>query len=180
MRTRPTFNRCRLKIQGLPSSGGTRSLDIWDCIQIRYYYLVVVHVLRGKSILAHFSRDLRGTSRASFLALSEPLTEPKCPPPTCRLGWWRGHDLLRRHHRRNGGRRPPGWAARADAVPTRRSELLSSPSQKGDTADPMRRARPNQSRKRSRTRFLCKGFANFDIGVPHFCISPSWPRTSSR
>ena len=27
-----------------------------------------------------------------------------------------GHGLLRRHHRRNGGRRPPGWAARANAV----------------------------------------------------------------
>ena len=84
------------------------------------------------------------------------LTEPKCPPPTCRLAPSAGHDLLRHHHRGNGDRRPPGWAARADAVPTRRSELLSSPSQKGDTADPMRRARPNQSRKRSRTRFCAR------------------------
>ena len=94
------------------------------------------------------------------------------------LPGWRGHGLLRRRHRRNGGRRPPGWAAQANAVPTRRSDLLSSPSQTGETTDPMKPARPNQSRKRSRTRFLSEGFAEFDLGLPHFCIGPSWPRTS--
>ena len=123
---------------------------------------------------------LRGTSRASFLALSGPLTEPKCSPPISRLALRAGHDLLRRHHRKNGGRGPPRRAARPNAVPTRRSELLSSPSQNGDTTDPMRRARPSQGLTRSRTRIPREGFAEFDLGPPHFCISPSWPRTSSR
>ena len=57
--------------------------------------------------------------------------------------------------------------------------MLSSPSQNGDTTDPMRPARPSQGRTRSRTRIPREGFAEFDLGLPHFCISPSWPRTSS-
>jgi hypothetical protein len=58
------------------------------------------------------------------------------------------------------GRRPPGWAARPNAVPTRRSELLPFPSETREAEVPMRPARPSQGRTRSRTRFLSEGLAS--------------------